>query len=69
MKSPRVFLVAVLVFLGGCAGGPNYYGGTSYSIPSIGGLPVSGSVGVSLSPSGVSIRPNIYASPVYSLKK
>jgi hypothetical protein len=69
MKSPRVFLVAVLVFLGGCAGGPNYYGGTSYSIPSIGGLPVSGSVGVSLSPSGVSIRPNIYASPVYSLQK
>ena len=39
MKSPRVFLVAALVFLGGCAGGPNYYGGTSYSIPNMGACP------------------------------
>lgn len=69
MKSPRVYLVAALVFLGGCAGGPNYYGGTSYSVHNLGGLPVSGSVGVSLSPSGLSIRPNIYASPVYTLQK
>ena len=35
-----------LAALGGCASGPYYYGGTSYRMHNIGGLPVSGSLGV-----------------------
>lgn len=56
-----------LSVLGGCAtnGGPHYYGGISYRIHNIGGLPVSGSVGVNVTPKGLMFNPNIVLRPSY----
>lgn len=62
------FLLAVLT---GCAtsspgkGSPYYYGGTSYRMHNIGGLPVSGSIGVSATSTGVMLSPNIVIRPTY----
>jgi|LSQX01.3.fsa_nt_gb hypothetical protein len=57
----RVALVVLaLLALGGCASGsPYYHGGTSYNLNNVGGLPVSGSVRVGVSPAGVRITPQI----------
>lgn len=51
MKTLRMFALSLmLVVLSGCAssGGPYYYGGTGYRMHNIGGLPVSGSLGVNV---------------------
>ena len=42
MKTLRLAILPLLLAaLGGCASGPYYYGGTSYRMHNIGGLPVS----------------------------
>lgn len=58
-------LLLLMVMLAGCAGSPYYYGGTSYRAHNIGGLPVSGSLGVHATPSGFMVSPNIVVSPSY----
>jgi len=68
MKNIRLLVLPLLlVLLGGCAtnGGPHYYGGTTYRMHNIGGLPVSGSMGVSVTPKGVMFNPNIVIRPTY----
>lgn len=69
MKAIRLTALALLVaFLTGCATSgtnPYYYGGTSYRMQNIGGLPVSGSVGVSATSGGIMFSPNIVISPTY----
>ncbi len=67
MPSSRVYVLAVVVTLAGCADGPNYYGGTRFNLPSILGYPVSASLGVSVSPSGLMITPNLHSSPSFTL--
>ena len=62
------FVMVVLVVLAGCAGSANYHGGTSYRANNIAGIPLSGSVSVSVSPGGLSVRPNLYYRPAYNLK-
>lgn len=69
MKTIRlIVLPLMLAVLTGCAanGGPHYYGGTSYRMHNIGGLPVSGSMGVNVTPKGLMFNPNIVIRPVYS---
>lgn len=58
-------LVVLLVVLTGCANSPYYYGGTSYRAHHIGGLPVSGSIGIHATPKGLMFSPNIALSPRY----
>nr|BCT99761.1 hypothetical protein [uncultured bacterium] len=68
MKKLRlVILPLLLAVLCGCAtnGGPYYYGGTGYRIHNIGGLPVSGSMSVNVTPKGVMLNPNIVLRPSY----
>lgn len=68
MKKLRlVILPLLLAVLCGCAtnGGPYYYGGTGYRVHNIGGLPVSGSIGVNVTPKGVMFNPNIVIRPTY----
>jgi hypothetical protein len=68
MKKLRlVILPLLLAVLCGCAtnGGPYYYGGTGYRVHNIGGLPVSGSMSVNVTPKGVMFNPNIVIRPTY----
>ncbi|MCF3643335.1 hypothetical protein LXM94_25615 [Rhizobium sp. TRM95111] len=71
MKTPaRLAFAAVAAALTGCATGPYYSapyysGSVGYRAHNIGGMPVSGSVGVSASRSGVMVSPNIVISPSY----
>ena len=68
MKKLRlVILPLLLAVLCGCAtnGGPYYYGGTGYRVHNIGGLPVSGSMSVNVTPKGVMFNPNIVIRPAY----
>lgn len=68
MKKLRlVILPLLLAVLCGCAtnGGPYYYGGTGYRVHNIGGLPVSGSMSVNITPKGVMFNPNIVIRPTY----
>lgn len=62
-------LPLVLAVLTGCAtngtGTPYYYGGTSYRMHNIGGLPVSGSLGVNVTPKGLMFSPNIVIRPTF----
>lgn len=73
MKKLRlVILPLLLAVLCGCAtnGGPYYYGGTGYRVHNIGGLPVSGSVGVNVTPNGLMLSPNVVIRPsFYDWKK
>ena len=68
MKKLRlVILPLLLAVLCGCAtnGGPYYYGGTGYRVHNIGGLPVSGSMSVNVTPKGVMFNPNSVIRPTY----
>lgn len=68
MKTIKLLaLPLILALLGGCAtnGMPHYYGGTTYRMHNIGGLPVSGSMGVNITPKGVMFNPNLVLRPVY----
>lgn len=68
MKTNKLLALSlVLALLGGCAtsGGPHYYGGTTYRMHNIGGLPVSGSMGVNVTPKGLMFNPNLVFRPVY----
>ncbi|GMV70114.1 MAG: hypothetical protein AMXMBFR76_25530 [Pseudomonadota bacterium] len=66
MKTLRLAILPLLLAaLGGCASGPYYYGGTSYRMHNIGGLPVSGSLGVHVTPGGLMVSPNIVVSPSF----
>lgn len=72
MKKLRLAIVPLIVVLCGCAtnGGPYYYGGTGYRMHNIGGLPVSGSVGVNVTPNGLMFSPNVVIRPsFYDWKK
>lgn len=65
MKALRIAVVVVAVMLTGCASGPYYYGGTGYRMHNIGGLPVSGSFGVNVTPGGLMFSPNLVISPSF----
>ena len=68
MKTLRMIaLPLLLAVLSGCAtnGGPYYYGGTGYRMHNIGGLPVSASLGVNVTPRGLMFNPNIVIRPSY----
>lgn len=65
MKTLRITLAALVIVLTGCANGPYYYGGTSYRMHNIGGLPVSGSLGMNATSSGLMLSPNIVFSPSF----
>ena len=68
MKKLRlVILPLLLAVLCGCAtnGGPYYYGGTGYRVHNIGGLPVSGSMSVNVTPRGLMVSPNIVVRPTF----
>jgi len=65
MKTLRLAVLSLL--LSGCANGmPYYYGGTSYSMHNIGGLPISGSLGVHVTPGGLMVSPNVVISPSFA---
>ena len=69
MKKLRlVILPLLLAVLCGCAtnGGPSYYGGTTYRMHNIAVLPVSGSLGVNVTPRGLMFNPNIMIRPTYT---
>ncbi|MDP4573490.1 hypothetical protein Q8O96_30940 [Pseudomonas sp. LPH60] len=61
----RLAVFALVVFLTGCASGPYYYGGTGYRMHNIGGLPVSGSFGVNVTPGSLMLSPNLVISPSF----
>ena len=65
MKTLRLAILPLLLAaLGGCASG-HYYGGTGYRMHNIGALPVSGSLGVYVTPGGLMVSPNIVVSPTF----
>ncbi len=63
----RIYAVLIMLagLLGGCASGPYYYGGAGYRVHNIGGLPVSGSVNVTATSTGVMVSPRVYVTPYY----
>ena len=66
-KLHTIAIVLLLTVLGGCGtySGPYYYGGTGYRIQNIGGLPISGSLGVSITQHGLMVNPNLAIRPSY----
>lgn len=65
MKTLRITLAALVVALTGCANSPYYYGGTGYRMHNIGGLPISASLGMNATPTGLMFSPNIVVSPSF----
>lgn len=65
MKTQCLIVAALALACSGCASGPYYYGGTGYRAHNIAGLPVSGSVSVNASQSGLMINPQLWVNPYY----
>lgn len=54
----------LVLVIGGCtSSGPYYHGSLGYRVGDLGGLPISSSVGVYVSPRGVALSPGVVISP------